>query len=1314
MAEVWRAHHDAERVSVAVKVLTGAHARDDAFVRALTNEIHAVARLDHPGIIVLYDRGTVSDDAAAASEGRLVAGSPWLAMEMCSDGALSARRFPLPWSASRTLLLSLLDALAHAHARGVIHRDLKPGNILLCGSGDARPGLKLSDFGIAQPLGIVDDDAGAGRAHAWSGTPRSMAPEQFNGLARELGPWTDLYALGCLAFQIARGQPPFAGDAGHLAIAHCHTTVPPIGDVDGYPAGYEAWVLRLLEKQPRDRFRTAADAAWGLLQLSPDDEDTQPSDWQMALRSLRPRSVLDGDVAASSPSLRSSGALVSSADAHGDDTWARTIGPPVVELAVEEAVAATDDEPGRDDTTGPMRSAILPLPPTGVSTSLTQQPTALLRVQLVPPPIDDAGARVAIADDDPFAAVLGVHGDVVGDDRPATDPRSFAPQAPWTELLALANRARPRQVDDDWPTIGGPLAPSSMTTTTLGLDGDERRRAVAVAPPVPASWRRPHEVDDQRLPPQRVRLPGAGLGLWGLRRVPFIDRHAERDLLWQALTSMTATKKPCVVVVHGAAGLGRSRLLSWYAERAAEVGAATAFRTGGADGLGGALARALRLPAAYLASSSAAASGEATETLHRWLRGALAELDDVEIAVLARFLSSERGGRNDDDDDDGRSRDRAIARALVALSPARVPLVVIDDAHLDDEAIAFARRLIDSPDSAPILVVLAVADEALAERPTTAAAVTALGASVDVNTIVLQPLSPRDHRRLVGELLGLEPHLADAVSARSAGNPRFAVAVVGDFVERDALELGPSGFALRRGETPVLPDTLHAVWSARLLRLLSTLPAEARRCLELGAVLGDVGDDVWIATCEGAGVVGAADLVALVSDALEQARLVVTDQPGALRFSHSMLRESMIRLAADSGRLVGHHRLIAASLADAAALRDIERRADHLLAAGDVDVALPVVLRLATMTLQTAGPGLAGRQVDRLFAALDRLSAADRDPRRRRAVALRARVLAEAGRIAESAMWSSLIGDDDVLATRVDALRASATCATHRGDDASAAFSMLLVLVDDDDDDDGAAVIDEALIGLADAHRLAGRLDDAATLLGRALLRGQRRDDSAISALCLCRLATVALWRGDPGAARALVLRAQKIARAAGLRPLAAISRSVLGDIERVAGVPHEARSHYEEAARALTAVGSGLARAVEVNLVLCDVAEGRIADSSERAATLLSLVESDGVAVALCHGVLALGAAQEADWSAADAHLVAFLQPWSRGVVDGEHALLAEACAQLANAANEPWRAGVASGCARDVWLALGRADRLDAFPGATSSSSSSTGSSR
>ncbi|MCB9744797.1 MAG: serine/threonine-protein kinase PknK [Alphaproteobacteria bacterium] len=236
MGEVWEGVHRAQRLPVAVKVLPQV---GDGLER-LRAEVRAMARLDHPCVAAVYDMGVLPAEAAVASRGQLEAGSPYLVLERCHGGDLVPWCGRLPWSAAHALLRALLEALAHAHARGVVHRDIKPSNVLLGSWQDLRPGPKLIDFGIAWSL----QESGA---LPQAGTPAYMAPEQRAG--GEQGPWTDLYALGRLALALLTGSP--------------NPTLAPVGT----PEGLLPWVARLLRADPRERYACAADAADALRAL---------------------------------------------------------------------------------------------------------------------------------------------------------------------------------------------------------------------------------------------------------------------------------------------------------------------------------------------------------------------------------------------------------------------------------------------------------------------------------------------------------------------------------------------------------------------------------------------------------------------------------------------------------------------------------------------------------------------------------------------------------------------------------------------------------------------------------------------------------------------------------------------------------------------------------------------------------------------------------------------------------------------------------------------------------------------------------------
>ena len=270
MAEVWHAYHEVHGTPVAVKVITTRKARDQVHRDAFYQEIRAVAGLSHPHILSVLDYGEV-DNLAARHNPRLVEGSPWLAMELADGGNLTSRCGNTPWREVRRILLSLLDALAHAHARGVTHLDLKPDNVLLATTGEL-PCLKLADFGIAFAFDEVkaQEEPGPGRppGDGVVGTPAYMAPELFTGDWRDFGPWSDLYALGCLAWQLVAGRTPFGGLTLPQQIrAQCFEEPGAFEPRVEVPSGLEGWLRTLLHKEPRRRFRRAADAAWMLLHL---------------------------------------------------------------------------------------------------------------------------------------------------------------------------------------------------------------------------------------------------------------------------------------------------------------------------------------------------------------------------------------------------------------------------------------------------------------------------------------------------------------------------------------------------------------------------------------------------------------------------------------------------------------------------------------------------------------------------------------------------------------------------------------------------------------------------------------------------------------------------------------------------------------------------------------------------------------------------------------------------------------------------------------------------------------------------------------
>ncbi|MEM6930273.1 MAG: serine/threonine-protein kinase, partial [Myxococcota bacterium] len=268
MAEVWRAHHTLDDVAGAVKVLLPHRLDRPHHRQQFEQEGTVLAQLTHPGIVGIHERGRVDEAAAAASGGRLPAGAPYLVLDWLPHGSLWSYRGRIRWIAVRPLVRSVLDALGHAHGRGWIHRDLKPSNIII--SRARRP--VLADFGLANRAGQP--------VLMRAGTPSYMAPEQFRDQWRDLGPWTDLYGVGCLVWTLLTGDAPYPRK-GWQAVreAHLSEPIPRLGVHDG-PPELEGWLRELLHKDPAKRLQIAADAAHALDELEPPEptrDDTIPT-----------------------------------------------------------------------------------------------------------------------------------------------------------------------------------------------------------------------------------------------------------------------------------------------------------------------------------------------------------------------------------------------------------------------------------------------------------------------------------------------------------------------------------------------------------------------------------------------------------------------------------------------------------------------------------------------------------------------------------------------------------------------------------------------------------------------------------------------------------------------------------------------------------------------------------------------------------------------------------------------------------------------------------------------------------------------------
>ncbi|HEV3257250.1 MAG TPA: serine/threonine-protein kinase, partial [Gemmataceae bacterium] len=241
MGVVYRAHHLALQRLVALKVtLAGAHAASEELVRFRT-EAEAVARLQHPNIVQIFEVGEHG-------------GLPYCALEFVDSGSLAQQLAgtPLPPRRAAELVRTLAGAIHAAHEKGIVHRDLKPNNVLLTAHGTP----KITDFGLAKKLDAATGQTATG---AVMGTPSYMAPEQATGQGKGVGPAADIYALGAILYEVLTGRPPFKAATPLETMRQVvdEEPVPPQQFQSKVPRDLETICLKCLRKEPAHRYASA-------------------------------------------------------------------------------------------------------------------------------------------------------------------------------------------------------------------------------------------------------------------------------------------------------------------------------------------------------------------------------------------------------------------------------------------------------------------------------------------------------------------------------------------------------------------------------------------------------------------------------------------------------------------------------------------------------------------------------------------------------------------------------------------------------------------------------------------------------------------------------------------------------------------------------------------------------------------------------------------------------------------------------------------------------------------------------------------------
>ncbi|MFI1992967.1 serine/threonine-protein kinase [Actinoplanes sp. NPDC020271] len=283
MSVVWRADDESLGREVAVKILSPALAGDPALRQRIQAEARAAAGLWHPGIVAVYDYGELTEAGQVLS---------YVVMELVEGRSLNDMLSggPLAWPMAVLIGAEVAAALAAAHRAGIVHRDVKPGNVMV-----GAAGIKLVDFGISATVGELDGQDGM-----VLGTPAYLAPERIAG--GPVRPATDVYALGLLLYRSLAGRLPWqVSTVTQMLKAHVYTSPAPLPTVDGLPGEVVGLLGRCLAKKPGER-PSSAEIAQVLGEISGRREPEGARSLTFALR----RPVLVGAAAATVLALSAS------------------------------------------------------------------------------------------------------------------------------------------------------------------------------------------------------------------------------------------------------------------------------------------------------------------------------------------------------------------------------------------------------------------------------------------------------------------------------------------------------------------------------------------------------------------------------------------------------------------------------------------------------------------------------------------------------------------------------------------------------------------------------------------------------------------------------------------------------------------------------------------------------------------------------------------------------------------------------------------------------------------------------------------------
>ena len=838
MGAVFRAQDRLDGSPVALKIL---HSRQPLDVERFEREAGILADFAHPGIVRYVGHGLTPE------------GDHWLAMEWLEGEDLGERlvRAPLTGTESLALMQRTADVLAFAHARGLVHRDVKPSNSFLVGKQVER--IKLVDFGIARPS---NETRRLTQTGVLLGTPGYIAPELVQG-PQSHDPRTDLFSLGCVLFECLTGTPAFEGTHPMAVLAKLLLQEAPRvrqrrPDV---PAALDELVHRLMAKDPEQRPASAAAVADELRRF----DDLGP--WSAAPR----RSI-----------------------------------PPT---------GAAPTEKVRYDASSPV-SAPAPSGEESAPASLTMSEKRLVSVVLAGDPDADEsrpGPRLPVAD--LRKAVLSLGGQVnvlAGDSLIVTlwGPGSAVDRADRAAQCALILRA-------NLPGVPICIASGRGLVSARIVEGDVIDRGVrtlrttrpgpihlddVTAGMLTGRLNIEQDKDHYFLRSDTAELDSPPLLLG--KATPCVGRTRELATLEGVFAGCVAERVASPVLVIGPAGSGKSRLGREFVEKVRQGKSGALILSGRAPSLGagspfGMIADAIRKTAGIQDT-------DALELRRRKLWSRLAaHLDGAQLSHTAAFLGELLGSPFPDHDDPalraarenpqlmGDAMRDAWEEWLTAECAAQPVLLLLEDLHWGDAATV---RLIDSTlrnlRDLPLMVLVL-------SRPDVTTQFPGLWAEREVQTIKLGPLSKRAAEQLVADALGpgAKPEAVARIIERADGNPFYLEELIR---------------AVAGGRDDLFPDSVLGTVEARL----DAEGNEAKRVLRAASVFGDRFSKAGVAALLGGErhVSEAAEWLKTLSarELVGPASSAIGATDPQFVFRHAIVREAAYATLTEEDRVLGH------------------------------------------------------------------------------------------------------------------------------------------------------------------------------------------------------------------------------------------------------------------------------------------------------------------------------------------------------------------------------------------------------------------------